>query len=291
MRTLTVALAQMYPVMGNLQKNLDQHLNIMDALAAQGADLVVFPELSLTGYYVRDLVAELACKPTAQDPIFGELLQRSAQHQMDAVIGFIEEDQRGRFYISAAYISKGDVLHVHRKVYLPTYTMFDDSRYFAAGSSASAFDTPHGRVGLLICEDYWHISLPYILWMDGADILIFINASPGRGIDTHERAASARWVEMVSQGYAGLFTNYIINCNRVGYEDGIVFGGGSSIIDPAGEILLRCADFEEDQQLQTLDLNQLRRTRARLPLLRDERPDIMLRELQRLVARNGLNGA
>jgi predicted amidohydrolase len=287
MRKLTVALAQTAPVLGNLQKNLDCHLEIMDQVAAQGGQLVVFPELSLTGYYVRDLVAELACKPTAQDPYFGVLLERTRQHQLDAVIGFIEEDQRGRFYISAAYLNSGDVLHVHRKVYLPTYTMFDDSRFFAPGDSVRAFDTPHGRFGLLVCEDYWHVSLPYILWQDGADVLIFVNASPGRGVSTHERTASTRWVEMVSQAYGGLFTEYIINCNRVGYEDGIGFGGGSNIIDPDGEVVLRCPDFEEAVLLHTIDLNQLRRTRSRLPLLRDERPDIMLRELNRLIQSSG----
>lgn len=291
MRQLTVALAQMYPVLGNLGRNLDCHLQIMDKVAAQGGQLVVFPELSMTGYYVRDLVAELACKPTHNDPYFSQLLARSAQHKLDAVIGFIEEDQRGRFYISAAYLSRGEVLHVHRKVYLPTYTMFDDRRFFAAGDSVRAFDTSFGRFGLLVCEDYWHISLPYILWQDGADVLIFINASPGRGIDTEPRAASSRWLEMVSQAYGGLFTNYIVNCNRVGYEDGIGFGGGSNIIDPDGEVVLRCPDFEEALLMHTLDLNQLRRTRAKLPLLRDERPDLMVRELTRLLAQHGGNGA
>ncbi len=283
MKSITVALAQMAPLLGNIEKNLAQHLSIMDQVAAQGAHLVIFPELSLTGYYVRDLVAELACKPTPDDPVFGPLLARTAQHGLDAVVGFIEEDARGRFYISAAYLSEGRVLHVHRKVYLPTYTMFDDGRYFAAGEAARAFDTPYGRVGLLICEDYWHVSLPYVLWMDGADLFIFINASPGRGVDTGERAASLRWVEMVSQAYGGIFTTYIINCNRVGFEDGLAFGGGSNIIGPDGEVLTRCPDYESALQCQPIDLNELRRTRARLPLLRDERPDIALRELTRVL--------
>ena len=290
MRQLNVALAQMYPQIGNVERNVARHLEIMDEVAQQGGQLVVFPELSLTGYYIRDLVAELACKPTREDSVFGVLLDRSAQHQLDAVIGFVEEDSRGRFYISAAYISRGDVLHVHRKVYLPTYTMFDDGRFFAAGNSVRAFDTPYGRFGLLICEDYWHISLPYVLWQDGADVLVFINASPGRGVSHDERAASIRWIEMVSRAYGGLFTNYIINCNRVGYEDGIAFGGGSNIVDPEGEVALRCPDYEEALELHTIDLNQLRRTRSRLPLLRDERPDIMARELNRLIEHHGLNG-
>jgi NAD+ synthase (glutamine-hydrolysing) len=283
MTKLTVSLAQTAPILGNIQHNLEQHLQIMDEVTAQGVNLVVFPELSLTGYYVRDLVAELACKPTEKDPIFGPLLERSAQHGLDAVVGFIEEDQRGRFYISAAYLSAGNVVHVHRKIYMPTYGMFDDSRFFARGDDVHAFDTSYGRVGLLICEDYWHISLPYVLWQDGADILIFINASPGRGVTSAPRAGSSRWVEMVSQAYGGLFTNYIINCNRVGYEDGVGFGGGSNLIDPEGEVVLRCPDFEPAVSCQTIDLNDLRRVRAQLPLLRDERPEITLKALSRLL--------
>ncbi|MFP4324170.1 MAG: nitrilase-related carbon-nitrogen hydrolase [Anaerolineales bacterium] len=283
MTEFIVTLAQTAPELGHIQRNLAQHLDILAQAAQEGADLVVFPELSLTGYYVRDLMAELACKPTADDPVFGQLLERSRQLAIDAVVGFIEEDQRGRFFISAAYISRGEVLHVHRKVYLPTYTMFDDGRYFAAGDSARAFDTPLGRVGLLICEDYWHVALPYVLWMDGADLFIFINASPGRGVGPEPRAASLRWIETVSRAYGGIFTNLVVNCNRAGFEDGIAFGGGSNIIGPDGEVVARCPDFEPAVQHQHIDLNDLRRTRARLPLLRDERPDITLRELTRVL--------
>jgi predicted amidohydrolase len=286
MRKLTVALAQLAPLLGNLEKNLALHLDWMERAAAQGAQLVVFPELSLTGYYVRDLVAELACKPTPDDPYFGALLQKTAQHHLDALIGFVEEDQRGRFYISAAYLSNGQVLHVHRKVYLPTYTIFDDSRYFAAGDTARAFDTPYGRFGVLVCEDFWHISLPYLLWQDGADVLLFINASPGRGITYGKQGTDVtRWVERVARVYAGLFTNFVVCCNRVGYEDGIAFGGASIVADPDGEVALRSPEFEESLLLYTLDLNELRRTRARLPLLRDERPDLLLRDLGRLLER------
>lgn len=283
MRKLTIALAQMYPQLGNLRHNLNRHLELMESAASQGAQLIVFPELSLTGYYLRDLVAEMACKPTPQDAYFGELLAKSAEHQLDALVGFVEEDERGRFYIAAAYLSRGAVLHVHRKVYLPTYTIFDDNRYFAAGNTARAFDTPYGRFGVLICEDYWHVSLPYILWQDGADVLLFLNASPARGITQHETSTDmTRWVERVSRVYGGLFTNYVVNCNRVGFEDGIVFGGASTIIDPFGEVVAQCPDLEETLLIQTIDLNNLRRIRAQLPLLRDERPELLIRELDRL---------
>jgi predicted amidohydrolase len=98
------------------------------------------------------------------------------------MVGFVEEDQRNRFYIASAYLSGGKVLHVHHKVYLPTYGLFDEGRFFAAGNGVSAFDTRFGRVGMLICEDFWHASLPYLLWLDGADVFMFASASPGRGL-------------------------------------------------------------------------------------------------------------
>ncbi|MBZ0306208.1 MAG: hypothetical protein K8I82_09085, partial [Anaerolineae bacterium] len=125
MTKLTVGMAQMYPKLGDISHNLQKHLEMMDDFAQQGGQLIVFPELSLTGYYLRDLVAELASKPTHDDPVFGPLLKKSKALQLEAVIGFVEEDSRGRFYISAAYLSRGEVLHVHRKVYLPDYTMFE----------------------------------------------------------------------------------------------------------------------------------------------------------------------
>lgn len=290
MTTLTVGIAQMYPKLGDIAANLEKHLTMMEQAAQQGGQLLVFPELSLTGYYLRDLVAELASKPTPEDAVFGPLLKKSRELQLDAVVGFVEEDSRGRFYISAAYLSRGEVLHVHRKVYLPDYTMFEDKKFFATGNAIRAFDTYYGRVGILICEDFWHVSPPYILWMDGADMLILINASPGRGISKDEKLATSRWIEMVSQAYAGLFTNYVVMCNRVGFEDGVNFGGGSTLISPDGIELLHAPYFEETLLLHTIDLNDLRRTRARLPLLRDERPDLMMHELSRIISQNGLNG-
>ncbi len=125
---------------------------------------------------------------------------------------------RHRFYIASAYLSGGRVLHVHHKVYLPTYALFDEGRFFAHGDSIRAFDTRFGRMGMLICEDFWHASPPYLLWLDGADILIFSSASPGRGLNEHDKLKSAWWVENVNQSYANLFTSFVVHSNRVGYE-------------------------------------------------------------------------
>ena len=278
---VTAALAQIYPKLADLKRNLDKHLNYIERALARGADLIVFPELSLTGYQVQDLAPEVALRCQADDPIFAALLQ--ASQSIDIAVGFVHEDRRKRFYIASAYLSAGEVLHIHHKLYLPTYAMFDESRYFARGQRVRAFDTRFGRLGMLICEDFWHISPAWLLWLDGADLFIFNSSSPSRGLNQGERLAGTRWVELVNQAYGSLFTSYILHCNRVGYEDGKNFWGGSSVVDPDGEFMTHGLYFEEALIIQEIDLNQLHRTRARLPLLRDERPELAQRELTRIL--------
>ncbi len=280
---ITVGLAQIYPKLGDVKANLATHLDYIDQADRQGVDLLVFPELSLTGYQVQDMVPEVAIRATRDDATFRALLD--ASKHMDIVFGFVHADKRQRFYIANAYVSQGEVLHIHHKMYLPTYGMFDDGRYFDQGESARAFDTRFGRVGMLICEDFWHISSPYLLWMDGADLMVFNSCSPSRGVSAAEdgRLTVSRWVELVNQTYASMFTNYVIHCSRVGYEDGKNFWGGSSVADPNGEFLTHGLYFEEALITQNIDLNQIHRTRSLMPLLRDERPQLVHDELERIL--------
>jgi len=283
---LNLALAQINTTLGDVQANLEVHLSLLAEAKKGGADLVVFPELSLTGYVLQDLVPSVAHHPTDEDPVFKHLLK--ASHDLDLMVGFVDEDSRHRFYIASAYLSGGRVLHVHHKVYLPTYGLFDEGRFFAWGDSVRAFDTRFGRMGILICEDFWHASPPYLLWLDGADVLLFSSASPGRGLNDSEKLESARWVENVNRSYANLFTCFVAHSNRVGYEDGLHFWGGATVFDPNGERVAQGPYFEEALTHVTLDLNQLHRTRARLPLLRDERTSLVVRELRRILADDSL---
>lgn len=277
---LTLALAQMDTRLGDVRANLDKHLQYAREARASGADLLVFPELSLTGYALQDLTSTVAHSPTSDDPIFKELLE--ASRTLDMVVGFVDEDPRHRFYIAAAYLSQGQVVHVHHKVYLPTYGLFDEGRFFAWGDSIRAFDTRFGRMGVLICEDFWHASPPYLLWLDGADLLLLTSASPGRGLGAGPQLDSSRWVEHINQGYASLFTSFVAHTNRVGYEDGLNFWGGATVFDPNGEQIAAGPCHQEALTFAELDLNQLHRTRARLPLLRDERTSMVLREMKRI---------
>jgi predicted amidohydrolase len=278
---LTIALSQINTHLGDVEVNLEKHLAVVEEAVAAGADLLVFPELSLTGYTLQDLTPMVAHRPQATDPIFRQLL--GVSKKLDLVVGFVDEDQRHRFFISAAYLSGGEILHVHHKVYLPTYGLFDEGRFFAWGDRICAFDTRFGRLGILICEDFWHASPPYLLWLDGADLMIFTSASPGRGLSTEPQLESARWVEHINRAYASLFTTFVAHSNRVGYEDGLNFWGGSTLFGPNGKLIKKGPYHQEALVLAEIDLNQLHRTRARLPLLRDERTHLVAYELERII--------
>jgi predicted amidohydrolase len=282
---LTIGLAQTSPRLGDVKANLDKHLRFIEQAATQGVELLVFPELSLTGYMLQDLVHDVAIAtartPAPDDPLLAPLLD--ASHNLDLVVGFAERDVRGRLFTAGAYLAQGRIVHVHRKVYLPTYGMFDEGRDFDCGEEVRAFDTRFGRAGLLICEDFWHASPPYLLWLDGADLMLFTSASPGRGIDHRDKLGSSRFVELVNQAYANLFGCFVVHVNRVGFEDGVNFWGGSTVFGPDGELIVQAPYFEESLLVTTLDWSALRRARARLPLLRDERPELTQRELERIL--------
>ncbi len=299
-----LALAQIAPRLGDVDANLKSILDLIAQAQAQKTDLIIFPELALTGYYLKDLVTDVSARVSSDDPRLAPLI--AASRRIDIVIGFAEEDERHRYYIAAAYLSEGRVAYVHRKVYLPTYRLFDDARFFAPGDSLRAFNTRLGRMGLLICEDAWHVSSPYVLWMDGADFLIDISASPGYGISaqvdpslrsgqapsTGRRGepdepsgptlASAASVYSFLRAYAELMTMFVFYCNRVGIEDGIAFWGGSRVIGPDGETIAAAPEFEETLTIAEIDADALRRARLRLPTLRDEQGDLVRRELERI---------
>ena len=286
---VVVALAQVAPRLGDVAANIDMHLRVIDEARSGDASLVVFPELSLTGYFLKDLVPEVALRAGGDE--LGRLA--AACTEMDAVVGCVLETDDNRFYNAALYLSGGRIHHVHRKVYLPTYGLFDEARYFAQGDRFRAFAAPlrhphpprPRQAGVLICEDMWHPSAASLLAREGIDLFICPSASPGRGVVHGYALGTARSYDAMTRTYAQLFTSYLLYCNRTGYEDGIHFWGGSRAVGPDGRLLDDPAGSEERLVLHRLDLAAIRRARIANPLLRDERHDINDAEAERLRAR------
>ncbi len=274
-----VAIAQVSPVLGDLDRNLRTHLERIESAREAGASLIVFPELSLTGYFLKDLTADVAMAP--DHPVLARLAEASLG--IDIVAGYIAlEDDHA--YIAAGYWSQGRLIHRHHKAYLPTYGMFEEGRFVTAGFKLRAFDAPLGRSAMLICEDLWHPSTVGIVSVDGADLLIGIAASPARGFGG-DRPDSARIYEQMTELYARLYGLNVLFANRVGFEDGIGFWGGSRIVDPFGVERARAPYFDEALIVADIDLTASHRARRLMPLTRDERPDLTIAELQRVLAR------
>ena len=274
----TVALAQIKPKLGCVTDNLRIIEDAVERGIQERADLIVFPELALTGYFLKDLVPETA-RPLDAPEI--SRLSELSRH-IDIAVGFVEVTRDFYFYNTALYLSEGEIAHHHRKVYLPTYGLFDEQRYLASGDRFRAFNTRLGRMGLLICEDMWHLSAPYILAMDGATTLICLSSSPGRGItDAPALDSTAAWQKLTS-ATAMFFNSRVLYCNRVGYEDGVSFWGGSEVIDPSGSAVERGAILAEDFVIVGITDESLRRERISSPLMRDENLLVTLRELTRI---------
>ncbi len=283
MRRLRIAVAQIAPALGDLEKNLALHEKMAREAISQSANLLVFPELSLTGYFLKDQVPTIALRPEAAAlQVLLELSQRVAM-----VIGFVEETPEHRFHNAAAYLEGGEIRHIHRKVYLPTYGIFDEQRYVAAGSRIRAFDTALGRMAILICEDMWHPATVGIAVWDGAGLLVCPSASPGRGVGGESLFQNAATWERVVRAYGDLFTCYVVYANRVGYEDGACFWGGSEVADPTGQTIAKARYLEEQLLLAEVEPGALRRARVANPLLRDERLELTLQELARILQARG----
>jgi predicted amidohydrolase len=281
-QTLTVALAQIAPRLGLLDENVARHHELIVEAHGKRAGLIVFPELGLTGYLLQDLAAEVAMR--LDDPRLAGLAEASAG--MSAVVSFVEESADHRLFIAAALLEDGRIRHVHRKLFLPTYGLFDERRFFAAGDLLRATPSRLGvGVGIAICEDFWHLTVPQLLALDGAQLLINVSSSPGRDLAATNEVGlgtATSWRTLM-RTYAQLTTSVVIFCNRVGVDESISFWGGSEVIAPNGEALFTAPMFEEGLFTVDIPLADLRRERLALPLLRDERPELQVRELSRIV--------
>ncbi len=283
METRRIALAQIAPQLGALDENLKRHHELLDEARAAGADLVVFPELGLTGYQLQDLASEVAMR--LDDPRLASLA--GATRGLSAVVSFVEESADHRLFIAAALLEDGEIRHVHRKLFLPTYGLFDERRFFAAGDVLRATPSRLGAgVGIAICEDFWHLPVAELLALDGAQILVNIAASPGRDLAATNEVGlgtATSWRTLM-RTYAQLTTSFVVFVNRVGIDESVTFWGGSEIIAPSGHTVLSAPMFDEGLFIAPIVLDDIRRERIALPLLRDERPELLSRELSRVIA-------
>jgi predicted amidohydrolase len=277
-----IGLAQVAPRLGELDANFELAAEWARRAAAESAQLVAFPELALTGYLLSDLVPEVAMR--ADDPRLTALSRDAGALLL--VIGFVEETDDHRYANSAALLRNGELLAVHRKVYLPTYGLFDEGRFTRSGDQIRTHDVgePLGRIGLSVCEDFWHPSLPMLQAQEGASLLVNIAAGPARapGSAAGTRAV-AGWHKM-QDTYALLGTVAIAFCNRVGNEEGLTFWGGSRLLAADGSVVAEGPLYEEALVVGSLETDDLRMQRYSLPLLADERLELNRRELDRVIA-------
>ena len=279
---MNIVLAQVAPALGDVAANLDMHLDVLEKARRRKADLVVFPELSLTGYTLKDLVEEVALDP-AKDPRFRKLVARTKG--LSAVVGFVEESpsEAGLFYNAAAFVADGRLLHVHRKVYLPTNGMFEEAKFFAQGRDFRTFDTPLGRVGLLICRDFLHYGASYVHFASGADMIVCVSAAPGRGVEGGDAFATSRMWELMGEAVSYFSTAFVLYANRVGVEEGVTFAGGSFVFAPGGRLAGRAAYLDADLLVRRVDPAAVREARRKWLFKRDEKPEAILRSLERTV--------
>jgi predicted amidohydrolase len=261
-----IMLCQYTPVLGVIDKNLDAHIGYIEKAIAEKCDVVVFPELSLTGYCLRDLVYDVAIDE--KHNVFKKMLNYSKY--ITIVFGFVYIDSDFLVYNAAAYIDNEKVVHIHKKVFLPDYTMFEEARYFAHGKSFDVFNGVLNKTSILICEDALHISCLYQLFQKGVSAIFILSNSPARGIYKEKFYSQNLW-ETTNKYIAMGLTAYVIYLNRVGVEDGITFWGGSTIFGPEGKKVDQLSILEEDYKIVSLDIDIVKKARVTSPFYRDDK--------------------
>lgn len=266
----TAACAQFAPAKAEVDQNLDKIAAMAMQASEEGADLVVYPEGAVTGYFVEGGVLESAL--TSQQ-LLSRLQERmkGLKRPVDLLVGFYENNI-GNLHNSAAYLEinpdGGKVMHTYRKFFLPTYGVFDEERFVSRGRELGVFDTRLGRMGVLICEDVWHSILPTLCATHGAQVILVPSASPARGFADENIGNLERYLRM-TRSVADEHGVFCLNSQLCGFEGGKGFIGGSTITDPTGHVIAQGPVNEEHLLLATIDLDLVTLARAQLPLLSD----------------------
>jgi len=279
------ALLQLKPQKGRIGRNLEHLQHALLELRDERIDVAVAPEAYPTGYFLQGGVRELAL---TADELVERLTAWHAEHYqepLDLVIGFYERDG-GSYHNAAAYLELGGrgLVHLHRKIFLPTYGVFDEERFLDRGHELTSFETRFGRAALLICEDFWHTVTATTVALQGAQIVYVPSASPARGFGAAAPANVERW-ETLARAVSGEHGLYVALASLVGSEAGKLMSGGSLIAGPEGEVLARAPEFEEAALVADVDLDRIPPVRYDNPMLADLKAGLPLifPELRRVV--------
>ena len=281
------AVLQLAPEKGQVRENLARLEAALAELAEDAPEVVVLPEAYPTGYFLQGGVRELALGVEELVERLDAIRRRVWEGPLDLVMGFYEKDEReGAYYNAAAYFELGGrgLVHLHRKVFLPTYGVFDEERYLARGRGVRAFDTRFGRAAILICEDFWHSITSTLAALDGAEVIYVPSASPARGFFGPRPANVERWREL-SKSVAAEHGLYVVLASLVGSEAGKGMSGGSLVASPEGRILAEAPVFEEAALVLDLDLARIPPVRYDNPMLADLKSGLPLlwNDLKRVV--------
>ncbi|MGH2898011.1 MAG: nitrilase-related carbon-nitrogen hydrolase, partial [Solirubrobacteraceae bacterium] len=279
---MRITLAQASGELGDIEANLARAAEIVEQAGRQRSDLVVFPELFLTGYALGRVDDDVSM--SADDRRLTALSERVPQ--TDVLMGFYEDGLGVHNYNAASYYGPDGLVHTHRKLYLPTYDVFEERKHFSPGQTMRAYDTRHGRMATLICNDAWQPHLAFIAVQDGARVLLVpTNSSQSR---FPERYDSQTYWRDITVFYARMFQCYVVFCNRVGDEgEHLRFWGGSHVVDPWGEIVCSLPDDDEAIVTTEIDLANVRKRRREVPLVREARLGLLAREATRLAEEGG----
>ena len=263
---ITIALGQISCRVGDKKHNIEKMQRIIKQAKKKKADLVAFPELSLTGYVVRDRVYELA-EPVPDGPSIQQIEEISKKENVHIVFGMIERSTKASAVLhnSAVLISPKGYIGKYQKMYLPTHSVFEEKRYFRPGYQIPVFETEIGKLGIIICYDVYFPEVARMLSLKGAKLIVCISASPSVRRGFFETLTAARAIEN---------TVFVAFVNLAGIEDGLQFWGGSRIIAPSGNLISQAKYDEDDLITARINYSDLTRVQAWVPTLRDLRPEI-----------------
>jgi predicted amidohydrolase len=277
-----ITLAQVDATLGDIDANAERAERAVAEAVAGRADMVVFPELHLTGYSIGGLPDDVSVR--ADDPRLARIAHRAGD--AGVLAGFVEDGPGIHTYNTAGYFAGGELVHLHRKLYLPTYKSFEERKHFTPGPNLRAFPGAGGtRTAVLLCNDAWQPQLAFLATQDGARVLL-VPAASAQSLFPDHYDSHTYWRD-ITRFYARMFQLFVVFVNRVGVEGDLRFWGGSHVVDPWGETVAEAPEGEEHLLTVDIDLSDVRRRRRAIPLVKEARLGLISREVARLLDEGG----